>query len=232
MLYIYSGSDIQDVRKNALQKIDTFVTEGYVLERIEGERFVPGLLANLTESVSLFGDRPVYLLDTPSEYEDFFTELLENRKTLQASPFPFVVIEHNLPAADKKKFSVAEKLEVYTQEKIKKFDLFSLTEALARRDKKQLWVLLQEARRANHSGEEIIGLLWWQLKTIRLAQVTQSADEAGVKPYPYQKAKQALRQYSEEELQVSMQSLLQVYHDGHGGIRDMEYALEQWVLGL
>jgi len=103
---------------------------------------------------------------------------------------------------------------------------------LANKDKKSLWLLFCEAKRNGLSGEEIIGTLWWQLKSLRLAAMTNSASEAGMKDFTYNKAKRALRNFRDGELETLSHSLLLAYHDGHGGIRDIDYALEEWVLGL
>jgi hypothetical protein len=90
--------------------------------------------------------------------------------------------------------------------------------------------LLQDARAAGLREEEIIGMLWGQLKSLRLAAVTSSADEAGMKDFPYNKSKRALNTFAPGEVLTLSQSLLELYHAGHSGQRDMDIALEQWVL--
>jgi hypothetical protein len=80
------------------------------------------------------------------------------------------------------------------------------------------------------SAEEIIGTLWWQLKTLRLAMLTKSAEEAGVKDFPYNKAKRALKNFKDGEIETLSLRLLNLYHDGHAGKCDIDLALEEWVL--
>jgi hypothetical protein len=75
-------------------------------------------------------------------------------------------------------------------------------------------------------------MLWWQLKSLRLAALTQSAQEAGMKDFPYNKSKRALPAFAPGEVVTLSQSLLELYHAGHSGQRDMDIALEQWVLAL
>ena len=104
-----------------------------------------------------------------------------------------------------------------------------LTRSL-KRIKKNLWMLLQEARLAGLRPEEIAGMLWWQLKAMRIAAVSSSAVEAGMKEYPFKKASGALRNFSEGEIELLSKGLLSLYHEGHQGLRDMELALEEWVL--
>lgn len=142
-------------------------------------------------------------------------------------------MEGRLLAAAKKKYEkhAAEAKESNT-EAAERFNTFSLAEALAKRDKKNLWVLLQEANMAGARPEEIVGILWWQLKAMRLAAITSSATEAGMKDYPYNKAKAALKKYSTEELSVLSTALLQLYHEGHQGIADIDLKLEEWCLKI
>jgi hypothetical protein len=75
-------------------------------------------------------------------------------------------------------------------------------------------------------------MLWWQLKTLRLAAVTDSPSEAGLKDYPYKKAKGALRHFKPGEVESLSNSLLTLYHEGHQGKADMELRLEEWALSL
>ena len=109
---------------------------------------------------------------------------------------------------------------------------FALTDALVARDKKALWLQLRTLLDNGLRGEEIVGTLWWQLKTMRMAGLTKSAEEAGMKDFSYNKAKQALRKYSKEEVERLSQELLVLYHDAHAGKGDMELSLEKWVLGV
>lgn len=112
------------------------------------------------------------------------------------------------------------------------FNTFAMADALARKDKKSLWVLLQNARHHNVSAEEIIGTLFWQLKSLRLAAETSSALEAGMKPFMYTKAKSALGKFAPGELTTLSRTLLSLYHDGHSGKRDIDLALEKFLLTL
>jgi hypothetical protein len=62
--------------------------------------------------------------------------------------------------------------------------------------------------------------------------MVRTADEAGMKSYPFDKAKKSLRNFKSGELETLSRDLLRVYHDGHGGIKDIEIGLEEWVLGI
>ncbi|MEZ4200484.1 MAG: hypothetical protein R3B69_02735 [Candidatus Paceibacterota bacterium] len=73
-------------------------------------------------------------------------------------------------------------------------------------------------------------MLWWQLKTLRLAQQTNSASEAGMKEFPYQKATRALTNFTDGELTQLSHSLLTLQHESRLGNTDLDQALERWVL--
>jgi hypothetical protein len=107
-----------------------------------------------------------------------------------------------------------------------------MSDALAVKDKRSLWLLLQEAKAGGMSAEEIVGILSWQLKSIRLAAMTKNFTEAGMKEYPYKKAKSALNIFKIEEVEQKAHDLIKLYHAGHRGERDMDLALEEWVLRL
>ena len=232
MLSIYYGNDLVKARKEALMQADHLVTKfGARLNKIESEQFSPGILADMLGATSLFGGVEVYLIDTPSEESDFYSEVLSVLKEMSESVNYFIIIENTLLAPERKKFEKhTANLFEFKRAAKESFNVFSMADALSRRDKKSLWVLLQEAKRAGSSAEELIGTLWWQLKTLRLAGMTKSAAEAGMKDFPYNKAKGALKNFKAGELEKLSADLLKVYHEGHGGVREIDGGLEEWVL--
>lgn len=231
MLHVYYGNDSTTVRERAFAAVESLATEGVRVTRLESGQFERGMLANLLGAASLWGDPELYLIDTPSEDADFYAELVAHVAELGESNNTFVVMETTLLAPERKKFEkYASVLEESKRLVVERFDVFRMAEALSKRDKKSLWVLLQEAKQAGLAAEEIIGTLWWQLKTLRLAALTKSADEAGMKEFPYNKAKRALSGFKAGEIEKLSIDLLRVYHDGHGGVRDTDEGLEEWVL--
>jgi hypothetical protein len=145
----------------------------------------------------------------------------------------FVVIEGTLLAGQKKEFAkYADSLEEIREDKERPFNVFALADSLSRKDKKSLWLGLCDAKQAGLSSEEIIGTLWWQLKTLRLASRTKNAEQAGMKDFPYNKAKRSLSYFKEGDLERLSQSLLAVYHQGHQGETQIDLALEKWTLSI
>ncbi|MFN3188230.1 MAG: hypothetical protein ACK42D_01660 [Candidatus Paceibacteria bacterium] len=233
MLTVFYGNDTVAVRGEAMKLLDSYVEEGFDVARYSSEQYSQGLVENLLQADSLFGGKEVAVFDTPSENSDFYEAVISLVAELVASPLPFVIIEQSLTAAQLRPFA---KVEATMQEckKVKNdyFNVFALADSLLAKDKKTLWILLQEARRNEIPTEELIGILWWQLKMLRLTFVTTSASEAGVKDFPYNKAKRGQSKYTKEEVDTLSLSLLEVYHDGHGGRRDIVSALEGWLLNI
>ena len=234
MLKVFCGSDQLKVRGQAHSFVDSVLKDNQEVIRLEADDYENGMLTSVSSSVSLFSGADVYVLDTPSLHKDFFTEFMSELDSLATSTNIFVVIEADLKAPEKKKIAKhTDEINEYKADKVaQSFNIFKMAEALALKDKRSLWVLWCEAKQNGSSAEEIVGILWWQLKTIRLASLTKSAKEAGVKDYPYNKAKQALRNFKSGELEILSLRLITLYHDGHKGRRDIDTALEEWMLTI
>lgn len=230
MLAVFYGNDTTKVREAAQAWVSN---QGFVVERIDDARYTPGIVREAAGAASLFGETSVYILDTPSRLLDFSNEVLAALPELASSPTVFVVIEDNLLAPEKKKYQKhASTLEEYKKPADARFNTFAFADALSKKDKRQLWVLYQEAQAAGISPEKIAGVLWWQLKTLQLATVSASPQEAGVKDFPYNKAKRALSNFGPGELGQLTTSLLRVYHEGHGTGAPLVLGLERWLLEL
>ena len=228
MLKVFYGTDRTAVRDAAQKEYEKV---GVAPTIIEDTTYVSGAVASAVGATSLFGGTECFVLDTPSGDDDFETEVVGSLKELAASQNIFIVLEGALLADAKKKYTKhADTVEEFTATKAERFNSFAIAEALAKKDKKNMWVLLNEAQQAGLRNEEIIGMLWWQLKALRLAKLTRTAEEAGMKDYPYKKSKQALSNFKDGEVERLSHSLLELYHLGHQGKRDMDLALEEWVL--
>lgn len=233
MIALFYGTDRTTLRDKAR---DFFVSQNAAPENIRqigGQEYVPGQLIEMMGAQSLFGGQEFFLLDTPSGDTDFEAEVLENVKELAESQNVFVVLEDSLLAAKRKQYEkYATQVDESVADTPERFNTFALADALAKKDKKNLWVLLQQAKAAGLRPEEVSGMLWWQLKALRLALVTDSPEEAEMKPYPYKKAKGALKNFKDGEIERLSQSLIELYHDGHKGTADMELQLEKWALSI
>ena len=233
MLYVFFGTDTIATREQARARVSALVPTETQAFRISASEYYRGVFTERASSVSLFGTDTVTVLDMLSDDADVFNSLVDDLPLLAETEHAFVVIERPLLAAEKKVFQKhATEYVESTAEKKERFNTFALTDALLDRDKKSLWLLLTNAFAAGVSHEEVAGLLFWQVKTLRLVARTQSAEEAGLKPFVYSKAKRALSKFKSEELDQLSRELLALYHEGHLGTRDMGLALEQWALSV
>lgn len=233
MLEVFFGNDVTRVRAAALARIDALKKSGVSIEQIDADSYEAGVLADAVGAQSLFGTDTAYLIDTPSTLSTFYEEVLTYVSVCAESPHVFIVIEDALLAPEKKKFAKhANVIEEYKKQGEERFNAFAMADSLAKRDKKTLWLQLQEAKAAGLSAEEIIGTLWWQLKTMRLAARTASAQEAELKDFPYNKAKRALSNFADGRIEQLSRELLEVYHQARAGKKDIDLSLEAWVLGV
>ncbi len=231
MLFVHFGKEIGPVREKSFAFLHTITEPDTLVTRVTADTYQEGVVADLAESVSLFEAPQVIVLDTLSEHETAFAEVLDTLPALQKSTNTFVLIEGALSAPHKKRIEAcAEKIHEVNGKIPEKFNIFSLCDALLERNKKSLWLLFMEAQRNGSTNEEILGTLFWQMKILRLAERTKTAEEAGQKTYPYDKAKRALARFKKGEVDALARSLLVIYHEGHTGKRDTALALEEWVL--
>lgn len=233
MLHVFFGNTPIRIRQAAYACAVPYEETGVKLSRIDTDTYQNGMLLEAAQSSSLFGEKMLYLIDTPSTDATFNAEVIDALEALHTSDNIFIVIEESLLAAEKKTYAkFADSIEEIKEEKDRPFNVFALADSLSRKDKKMLWLGLCEAKGAGLSAEEIIGTLWWQLKTLRLGALTRSASEAGMKDFPYNKAKRSLSNFKEGELQTLSGTLLALYHRGHQGEVDIDLALESWTLTI
>lgn len=147
----------------------------------------------------------------------------------------FFVLEETLPKAtyERLKKYAKKTIDLAAERKEKKeFSAFLLADALAMRDKKKLWILFREAIARGYPPEELFGILFWQTKTIILVHKTRSADEAGIKSFPYSKAQSAKRRYTSREAEDVLHQLSRAILSARSGAESLENATEKVILSL
>lgn len=112
------------------------------------------------------------------------------------------------------------------------FNIFALTDAIGARKKRDAWVLYQKALASGMVPEEIFWKLVWQAKTMLIAERTKTVAETDMKPYPYQKAKEFLRNFKAGEVEKLSESLMLGYHKARRGEGEIECLVEKTLLSL
>jgi len=235
MLYLFNGNDEVLVRAKARAHALSLQGENCELLVLESDTFSPTVFDESFFAQSFFGTSYVVFCDNVFENklaQEFFEKFTEE---IVKSPNNCVLAEKTLPVALATKFKKAgAKIFDFKVEKKdeRKFNTFALGDALGTKDKKNLWILFAQAREMGLEGEEICGVLFWQIKNIILASNTKTSVEAGVSEYPYKKAKGFAKVWKIEELQSSLLQLTKMYHDAHRGKGDFMNGLERWVLAV
>jgi DNA polymerase III delta subunit len=234
MLYVLYGTDRKKIADEGHKLLDGLLKKrpGAEVFRLDDEQETLSRLAELLESIGLFESKHIVMLDFVLSYESVRELVAQRAKDMAESEHVFVVLEEKIDAKTKKVLEKhAAQMHAFDskEEKEERFNIFALADAVARRDKKNAWVILQRALREDLAPEEIHGVLWWQIKTLLLVA---RGDTSSLKPFAVTKAKGALKNFSAGGLQKFSEQLLTIYHDSRASGPSLDIALEQFVLGL
>ncbi|MBL4644617.1 MAG: hypothetical protein JKX80_01995 [Candidatus Pacebacteria bacterium] len=248
MLYVYYGEDIDAARKKVQATVGSLLAKNpdALYFRITSDVLAEYNFDELTGSQGLFKNEYVVVLDTllstkgeglPARGAQAGEEVLINLEKIAAAPHPFFLLDGKLLAPVRKKLEKhAEKIHEFESKNAPaklSFNTFSLTDALGEKNVKKLWTLFREAKSHGVSDEEIHGILFWMFKSLSLAAQSQSAEDAGMKPYPFSKAKGFLKNFSSRETlgkYLREFALLPQYARRNGTLLEIE--LERFILSL
>ncbi len=247
MIYFYYGTDTEKARKKAKATVDSLVAKKpeATLIKIGSEEIGENQIDELTSGQALFSNKFIVYLNKVFDNKGNKEIILKKIKEIGASDNIFIFAEGKMDKASLIKIEkYSEKTENFEKpektltkkEKLaqigEKIDFFEFADALGRRDKRGLWVLFQEVLAEDVPAEEVHGIFFWQVKSMISAKKSQTANEAGMKPYPFQKAKEYARNYKDGELESISSKLVAMYHEAHRGNIDFYVALEKFILGL
>jgi DNA polymerase III delta subunit len=193
-------------------------------------------LSELIESQGLFETKIVCLLKNISLNKEIEKEMKRLVTSVADASSVFIWLETSLKKAElellesKATKSFLEK-EVVKEKKVE-VNVFKLAEYFGARDKKNGWRFLLELKKGGVAAEEVHGILWWQLKSILLTFNAKTAEETGLKPFVFSKAKGFAKNFNESQLQEYADRLVRMYHDAHRGKGDLYNELEVLLLEL
>ena len=236
MLYIIYGSDREKGRAQFRVMRDKLLqNSGEERTVAEGET-TDSFLEMAVLSRGLFGEVTLFVFDSVLEKKTEQEVVRTHREALAESPNNFLIFE---PAFEKDIVadlaSVATQSTEYVEKKMDykpDFNIFSLGDALGKRNKKELWVLYQGAVGADIPSEEICGTLFWAVKNIALMKNAKVGDDAGLNPFVAKKSRGFASNYNAKEIAGLSHSLATIYHEAHRGGEPMEVALERFILSL
>lgn len=185
----------------------------------------------LVATQGLFADAQVFFVDhVLSELEP--ENIVDRAANFADSPNIIVFIEDT----SAKHWSTLEKKAEHifaapAKKEEAAFNIFSLSDGLFAKDKKQFWLLYQRALAAGTEPEEMHRILFWGTKQLALANVYSSATAAGMSSFVYGKAKRALANWKEEEIARLAERLTDMLQESRRG-EEWEILLEKFILGL
>lgn len=187
-------------------------------------------------SRGLFDNTSVFILDSILEKGDEQELVAARAVDLASSSNSFLIFE---PTLDKKiapfivkEAALAEEYALKKSFARPAFNIFALGDALGARNKKDLWVLYQQALGAGLAPEEINGTLFWQVKNMALMKRAQAGSSSGLNPFVAKKAFVFAKNYTNNEIENLARKLSAIVHEDHRGGESLKIALEKLILSL
>jgi hypothetical protein len=171
MLYLFHGSDANKVRAKAFQWVAAArvkAPDAYYV-RLNADALTEASLRDALSMQGLFFSKTLVLLDDPFEQAAAAELVLKLLPELAASPNAVALLAPKLLAARVKKVEAhADKVFKVdaTEKKPARGFNGGLVNALARRDRAELWKEIVKAQRAGDAPEMVHGLLHWKARDL------------------------------------------------------------------
>jgi DNA polymerase III delta subunit len=242
MLYVFHGTDISKSLEKARHLIDSLRAKkpdaSYV--PINADNWHASIVEEHLGGQGLFSNKYIVFLDRVTENDEAKEAISGFVQAMNESTNIFVTLEGKLNAELKKVFEKhAEKVVVTDLPAVGKsfgakgdFNVFALADAVGNRDRARSWAIYRQAIDQGLESESILGTLFWQMKSMIVANEGKSAAETGLSPFVFSKSKKYSSNYSVSELKTFLTRLITLYHDGHRGMVDLELATEKLLLEL
>ena len=239
MLYVFHGNDIRKGLEKSHNLVNSLRAKkpDATFVSIDADNFNPSIIEEHLGGQGLFSNKYIIFLDRVTENKEAKEILPDFIQAMEESTNIFIILEGKLNAELKKMFEKhAEKVVVCEESvtgdsfKKKEFNVFALGDAMASRESFKAWTLYRQAVERGLESESILGTLFWQIKSVKVASHAQNAGDAGLNPFVFGNCKRFARNFSDGELNRYISDLLILYHDGHRGMVDIEIGLEKLLL--
>lgn len=206
MIYVLTGDDTKS--KSEYIRGLTVGRESFFVSISNLSR---DLIMSYATNISLFGETPVVILEDVLREESFILDD-PDLKLLKDSNTVFIFKEDKLTALEQKKYKKYGEVKIFESKKDlppQKFNVFSVTDAFARRDKVSTWTLYLQSISSGVEPEALAGILFWKIKNMILS---------------------GSKTFSKEELKYQSSNIVSLYHKAHRGDKDFPIGLEQFIL--
>ncbi len=239
MITIFYGSDQARLGGEVArlrQDFEASQPDGAVY-RFSDEEFDQERFEELIGGGQLFGNVVMVIARNLWVAENHANWLTTQLAVMATSPTQFIFWEDGLPKqiveAGKKSGATIQEFALKETGWSGKsdFNIFSLTDSLLSRNRRELWLRYVEATYRGVPAEEVFWKLVWQLKI--LLQVKQTTGELPeLKPLVVSKARRGVEKFSQLELKEFSSSLVKLWHEAISGEVDLALGLEQFILRL
>jgi DNA polymerase III delta subunit len=237
MIYFLHGTDTKNSRKKMHEILGQLSSKRPNSEvfKITSENWQSEQFDELLGAQGLFEKKYIVVLDFLLSQKDIKENILQKLKEMQEAEHWFLILDGKTDAATTKKI---EKF-VFKSQEFEKTEnkkespiIFTITDKLLARNKKQLWVCFTDLLGQGIPAEEIHGVLFWAVKNMIIVARVDSQKESGLAPFSYSKALSGGRNYRLAELKKMSGDLVEMVHKVRNGDGEMEVMLEKWVLGV
>ena len=243
MIYLFCGNNFRSTRKNLRAFLDGLFIKKPTAAFIEldDESFTKSRLEELMASKGLFENETIVVLDSVFGNDAARDFLKDSMAELSQSSSVFIFFERELDARILKLFERyarrvwrSDKGEVVRK---KEFNVFALTDALGKRDRKKAWALLQEAYQRGTPTENIHGILLWRIKSIIFVKDAESQGQRALSqlklnPFVLKKARSFSREFTRHELIQLSGRLVGMYHEARRGGEELDIGIEKLILSI
>ena len=241
MLYLIHGTNTNKVRAKQKELIGIMQSKqpNVSLYKITSENWTDTILDELLSSQGLFLTKYIVALDRVLEDKEINPSVMGVLKELKESDHAWIIVEEKVSAVNLKKLEkfVFKSFDFNdggnsADEKKQRVNAFNFAEQFASKNKVGAWSEFLKLRAAELAGEEIHGVLWWQMKSVYLAKFCKSVDDTGLTPYSYQKSLRFSKVWETKEINIMLDRLVEMYHEAHRGNSDLLVGLESLSLSL
>lgn len=206
MIYITVGGDIKN--KSIYIKELTRNSESFF---VRDEGMDRELLMSYCYNVNLFNISPAIIMENVLGTDEVNLKK-EDLEFLKRSKTIFIFKEDKLLKILQDKYKKYGEIKIFEEKKIttkEKFNVFSITDAYAQKDKIGTWTLYNKSIREGIEPEALAGVLFWKIKTMIL---------------------NGSNVFNKNKLKHQSSNIISLYHKAHNGEIDLSIGLEQFIL--